>query len=198
MNLPSITMDRTKARAAFLAYRDAVRARHSAEDAAIMRGYRTLAAGQQVLALSDAIAAGGLNDQGLPALAVARADHRWCRLRGQSRGFVFDGSDRWNVPHNAGPAAGVFRFDHTVLGVDWPPRTPRMVRAMVPIIPPGLRPVHALSGYHIIWEVDRWAQAPAPPGDPALLKRLGGDLYAVVAVWDLTDLERAVLAGRRP
>lgn len=24
----------------------------------------------------------------------------------------------------------------------------------------------------------------------------GGDLYAVVAVWDLTELERAVLAGR--
>lgn len=31
--------------------------------------------------------------------------------------------------------------------------------------------------------------------DPALLKHIGGDLWAVVAVWNLTDLEMAVLAG---
>src|SRR5438046_3023240 len=35
-----------------------------------------------------------------------------------------------------------------------------------------------------------------PPEDPALLKHIGGDLYAVVAVWNLTELERAVLSGR--
>lgn len=35
------------------------------------------------------------------------------------------------------------------------------------------------------------------PVDPALLKHIGGDLYAVVATWDLTDLERAVLDGHR-
>lgn len=37
---------------------------------------------------------------------------------------------------------------------------------------------------------------PEPPKDPALLRHIGGDLYSVVAVWDLTELERAVLAGR--
>lgn len=36
-----------------------------------------------------------------------------------------------------------------------------------------------------------------PPGDPALLKHMGGDLYAILAVWDLSPLERAVLAGKR-
>jgi hypothetical protein len=35
-----------------------------------------------------------------------------------------------------------------------------------------------------------------PPEDPALLKHIGGDLYAVLAVWNLTELERAVLSGR--
>lgn len=32
--------------------------------------------------------------------------------------------------------------------------------------------------------------------DPALLKHIGGDLYAVLATWDLTELERSVLGGR--
>lgn len=35
-----------------------------------------------------------------------------------------------------------------------------------------------------------------PPGDPLLLKHLAGTLYAVLAVWDLTELERAVFGGR--
>lgn len=37
---------------------------------------------------------------------------------------------------------------------------------------------------------------PVPPVDPFLLKHLGGTLYVVLAQWDLTPLEQAVLAGR--
>ena len=29
-----------------------------------------------------------------------------------------------------------------------------------------------------------------------LLRHLGGDAYAVLAMWDLTELERLVMAGR--
>ena len=64
---------------------------------------------------------------------------------------------------------------------------------MVPIVPPQLRPHWGLHNYHILWEAD-WQKV--PPRDPALLERIGGDLYAVLAVWDLTELERAVLAMR--
>lgn len=38
--------------------------------------------------------------------------------------------------------------------------------------------------------------APVPPTDPFLLRHLGGTLYVVLAQWDLTPLEKAVLAGR--
>lgn len=65
---------------------------------------------------------------------------------------------------------------------------------MVPHIPPALRPARKLENYHILWEAD-WQQD--PPRDPMLLKRLAGTFYAVLAVWDLTDLERAVLNGVR-
>lgn len=74
--------------------------------------------------------------------------------------------------------------------------TIRYLAAIVPTIPPRLRPPHNLSGYHILWEAEWGQEDVLPPGDPALLRHLGGDLYAVLAVWDLTPLERSVLAGR--
>lgn len=199
MQLDTIAMDKGEARQAFLAYRDAVRARHSAEDAAIMRGYRALSQGRQLIRLSEVIAAGGTNDQDLPALAVTRADRReaWLTISGGE--VVFHHADPWDVPANAGPAAGTHRFPTEVFAGKVLRSAARWDRwkPMVPIIPPALRPAHALSGYHILWEVDRWEKVPNPPHDPALLKWLGGDLYAVLAVWDLTEVERAVLAGRR-
>jgi hypothetical protein len=34
------------------------------------------------------------------------------------------------------------------------------------------------------------------PRDPALLRHVRGDLWAVLATWDLTELERLVLTQR--
>lgn len=74
--------------------------------------------------------------------------------------------------------------------------------SMVPIVPPRHRPPRAstLDSFLVLWEVDRWewSTPPAPPGDPALLRHVGGDIYAVLATWDLTELEQLVLSGRRP
>jgi hypothetical protein len=49
-----------------------------------------------------------------------------------------------------------------------------------------------------VWDPER----PPAPVDPALLRHIGGDLYAVdlyavVVTWDLTEIERAVLALTR-
>jgi hypothetical protein len=65
--------------------------------------------------------------------------------------------------------------------------------ALVPIVPPNLRPDRALSRYVILFEAE-WR--PVPPVDPLLLRHLHGALYVVLAAWDLTPIERAVLAGR--
>jgi hypothetical protein len=76
--------------------------------------------------------------------------------------------------------------------------------AQVPIVPPKHRPgrVRSTGGlrpYRILWEVDdwRWRVDPTPSRDPALLRHVGGDIYAVLATWDLSELERLVLSGRR-
>lgn len=73
-------------------------------------------------------------------------------------------------------------------------------RSMVPIVPPKHRPPRDAFGRRLVlWEVADWelAQVPRPPGDPALLRPIGGDIYAVEATWDLTELEKLVLSGRR-
>jgi len=70
--------------------------------------------------------------------------------------------------------------------------------AQVPIVPPQHRPGRGMGDRIVLWEVENWTwqTTPRPPGDPALLRPIGGDLYAVEAVWDLTELEKLVLAGR--
>ncbi len=78
-----------------------------------------------------------------------------------------------------------------------PPELPSWKRAggeaMAPIVPPKLRPrLRRLRHCHILWEVEQWKLV--PPRDPALIRHIRGDLWAVLAQWDLTELERAVLA----
>lgn len=72
-------------------------------------------------------------------------------------------------------------------------------RTIVPYVPPAVREQFApLKGKLIVWEA-RW---PKDEGrrirmhiDPALIEPISGSLYSVVAVWDLTPLERAALGG---
>lgn len=65
-------------------------------------------------------------------------------------------------------------------------------RARVPFIPPQHRPRFRLDRYHLLWDAV-WEQA--LPVDPLLLKHLDGPFYAVLAAWDLTPLEQAVMRG---
>lgn len=196
MDLATIDMQPDAARKAFLEYRRAVQDGGSAEDEQIMLGYRELAKGRTLIRLSETIHDGGVDEMGLPRLAVMQANATWCWVRRRASGSVtfqhlrdVDGRHR----------RGVYSFPEDTLpsvdGPGWRKEWTGNYRAMVPLIPPGLRPPYKLGNYAILWEAT-WAPVPGPPGDPALLRHIGGDLYAVLAIWDLTELERAVLAGR--
>jgi hypothetical protein len=202
MKLDPIAMDRSEARRAFLEYRNAVRARHNDEDAEIMRGYRALAKGLQLIKLSDVMKAGGTIEHSyragwsdrrylalLPRIAVVRACARecWCEVRSDGS-LIFSEEERRT---SARQTKAVRRF-----GAGTIPERPNnngRFKAIVPTVPPRFRPAHALSNYHILFEAEWQA---VPPRDPALLKHIGGDLYAVLATWDLTEVERAVLQQR--
>lgn len=201
----TIAIDKTVARKAFLEYRGAVRARHSAEDEQLMRAYRELAKGTQLVKLPDVVRAGGTTtltthsrggsaDVTLPRLAVTRAHRTACWTAGiDQEGNVLLQGERELHHSNRRDRITVRGFEPGTRDDSgwWRPR----ILAQAPIIPPPFRPAAKLDGYHLLWEAE-WALSPVPPVDPALLKHVGGDLYAVVAVWDLTDVERAVLAGR--
>jgi hypothetical protein len=72
--------------------------------------------------------------------------------------------------------------------------------ALVPMIPLDVRPKTGIpENAYILWEVERWADERldvAPDIDPYLLKHIPGSLYAVIAEWEFTDLERSILRGR--
>lgn len=168
----------------------------TAEDDAIRLGYRAAARGLPVIHLSQTIAAGGWFPNGLPRLAVVRANATECFVRvrkpraEQVRVTFADRDD------DRGRArVGAYRVEIDLPVPDEAPKWWESGRTVVPSIPPQHRPRrHRLRGFHILWEVEQWD--PTPPVDPALIRHLRGDLWTVVAVWDLTDLERAVLAGR--
>jgi hypothetical protein len=200
MKLDTIEMSRPAAREAFLAYRRAVRERHDAEDEQIMRGYRELARGRMLISLSEAIRTAGADDRGRPKLAIVRAHSREVHVHVRSDGsevtFTDDG-DYWRARHRNRVTvrdAGIMPpiCSRACMGVGSDHRHPLVAAAITPIVPPPLRPAAHLRNYHVLFEAD-WK---APPVDPALLRHIGGDLYAVLAVWDLTPVERLVLAGR--
>jgi hypothetical protein len=182
-----------------LAYYEAQLAtERTTEDAAIAAGYRAAARGYQVIQLSDCLTLGGWFPDGLPRLAVCRADATecWARVsyspRPDHHHVVF--TDReWD---RGRARVGLYRVAAEIGGrPSGGLRQAHMARTVVPSIPPQHRPRRSrLHRFLILWEVERWDMT--APRDPALLRHIRGDLWAVMAVWDLTDLERAVLSAR--
>ncbi len=191
MQVAMLDEPRHVARAKYAEYMRAVKVRHSEEYEALKNGYRELSRGRQVIDIVATLKNAGTDHLNRPKLAVVRADAKLCwyqfgKLRGQSR--------QWSAPD----------LPTFSMVSDWyPPKTksvvvPRntfqgkpqgTVRAVVPSIPPSLLPSGDLSNYHVLWEAE-WESIPV---DPMLLKHLGKSLYVVLAAWDLTPLERAVL-----
>lgn len=213
MNLTTVDMPRTEARRQFELYRRATRDSRDAEDKAIAAGYKAISEGRAVLLLTPTMQAGGVDvvvgkhsrvlaerRVTVPRLAVCRANrkHAW------THGVTGTGSleivgKREMSPQNQrdrmGFHAGTFEQRDGTEQDGWGDWN-HHINALVPPIPPEHRPKDNIANYHVLWEAE-WSFAPGPPpGDPALLKHIGGDLYAVHAVWDLTPLEQAVLAGR--
>jgi hypothetical protein len=205
MDVPTITMPAADARAKVESYRALDPHRRTPEDEAALAGYRAIAAGKPVIDLALAMKAAGLNDQGLPRLAIARADER--AIRWWAAGDSAPNAEgKWVWRSNGG---GRFEPGQMVRGsvqrrtriTPLPAdtfdrgRVRRVynVEAIAPTIPPEHRPEGRLDRFHVLWEA---VWQPAPPVDPLLLRHLGGFLYVVLAEWDLTELEQAVLRGR--
>ncbi|MGH8665351.1 MAG: hypothetical protein ACREUX_13905 [Burkholderiales bacterium] len=184
MQVESIKLNREKARELYQQYR-AHKGVQTEQDAEIEQTYKLIAEGHTVLQAVASIKAAGLNEQRLPRLAIARADAAKVWWRTQWRGGRFS-IDSWPRGNQARSRRVIVR--------DWDViENSPSGEAMVLIVPVYLRPRQALEKYHILFEAE-WR--PLPPVDPYLLRHVSGDLWLVVAAWELTDVERAAMAHR--
>jgi hypothetical protein len=196
MNLSTIEAPIEEAKAKLDEYRNSVKDTHDETDRQIMKGYQALAEGKSLIHLRDAIATGGFNPSLLPNLAVGRMTDPRINVRVYSDRLQFfpAAMGDWVRNDNMGLNSGVVR-----IAIDRPAppvgvsRTRDRASAIVPLVPPALRPKKAKHRYFVLFEAD-WL--PVPPRDPALIRHLVGELWVVLATWDLTDLERAAIAGR--
>lgn len=198
MNIPKIEVAQDKARQAFQEYRLSVQERRNDEDVAIMRGYKELAKGNALIDLSQVFEQCPCDELGRPKLAIAPATNKtvYCKLGWCGRNVYF----YWGKAlHRYG-----WMDDYctrSIIKTTLPfskvrkNSGDRYHQTPVPNIPPLLRPKRFTTKHFILWEVDEWERV---PGDPILLRHIGGALYVVLAQWDLTPLEQAVLKGTRP
>jgi hypothetical protein len=148
----------------------------------------------------------GLNADGDPRLAICRADAKECFCQKHEDGSAIFTVDRtinyWDPPrktlNDVAFPAGTFQWqkkDPAQPLSRWNIKNEK-IKTLVPIIPARLLPIikHKLSNYHMLWEVEKWE--PSPPKDPILLKLLTPNVAAVLATWELTPLERAIIRGR--
>lgn len=211
MDLATIVIDPADAAERAKEYRQAFEQSRSVEDEAMAQGYRAAARGLPIIQLSVVMAAGGTFADGLPRLAVARADAKTVRVEvahpyrrpedepapRADLSFTDDPGSLWWGRGTTARHVGKNGVNVTVRGEQWAsaPKQRTRGQTMVPSVPPRHRPKRGrLHGCHVLWEVEQWD--PTPPVDPALIRHIRGDLWAMLAVWDLTALERAVLAQR--
>lgn len=198
MDLQPMLMERDAARRAFLEYRDAFRSQHAALDGELMRGYKALAEGSALIRLSETIRKGGADEMGRPRLAIARADEAAIGFERTRRGSLSFAPSRARGPAIRA-ADRRFTFPDGTLPEMAEPTAPNGWwgwGADVPPVPPRFRPTVSLANYHVLWEAVWRRMRTRAALDPALLRHIGGDLYVVLATWDLTPLEQAVLESR--
>jgi len=201
MNVATIEMPFDEALAKVAAYRKSLKRRADEEYEACLAGYKALADGKRLVHLSEAIRSGGFDDQMRPRLAVARADRRLIRFQWyEGTVAVFDGNQgrgrqfpQYRIEIDMRRGHGRTTPQGMWAWID--------AYAMVPLIPAQVRRAKPgdLRELVILWEVERWHERRRlvqPDKDPMLLKQVHGEFYAVVAEWELTDLERAVMMSR--
>jgi len=190
MKVEALKMDPDKARELYERYvehRDQMRP----EDHEIAAIYKKIAEGKTVIRALESIRAAGVFESGLPKLAICPAHMAECW-------FSWSGSGE-NTRVRFGKQHVHERERKGVVRMPWPNfKDPNAGSrwtwcAQVPLVPVHLRPKHSLENYHILWEAE-WTKR--YPVDPYLLRRFGGDAWLVVAAWDLTPVERAVMEQR--
>jgi hypothetical protein len=154
----------------------------------------------QVINIADAFRQTGLNDLGQPKLAIAQADWKDVAFTGDGEArSVYE--PRYRSFYRSGKFWQRGKPSDRVATVKLPDNTfnefeaRKILFSAVPHIPAEIRPNFHLRNYHILFEVNKWNEE--YPVDPFLLKRVVGNLFIVIAEWELTELEASLLGSMR-
>lgn len=170
----------------------------------LKRIYGHMRHGGKVIDVYESFRKAGLNENGDPKLAIAKADGSTCYCVKRDDGSAVYSIQEldWKAKHDwYSPRKcygeiilpkGTFNFPKN----KYNHVENQHIQCPVPIIPITILAdlKYALSNYHIIWEVSKWE--PVPPKDPILVKMVTPNIALVLATWNLTKLERAVIMGR--
>lgn len=189
METTPITLDRDVARSLYRKYREHLHY-STPIDHEIMRAYQLIAQGRLIIKALESITTAGVGEDGLPKLAIARATAEKCFLRHASP----DGSCEMSCSGKWSRSNERFGNRFQFARGSFPAFKKWNAEAILPPVPLHLRPARGLANYHVLWEA-QWTRT--PPADPYLLRRIGiGDMWLVVAMWNLTPVERAALQAR--
>jgi len=192
MNVQTIQEPGYQASMKYREYLKAVKVAHSRYVDDLRKGYLEMSRGRAIVDIYAAFKQAGTNQQGDPKLAIAPADFQRVGFKKQDLGageFSFwQGRGRkFELLLPTGTFAAWANDDRTYA------MSRRDISTRVPIVPPAHLPEQPLAKFHILWEVENWDAVPA---DPILLKRINKNLFVVMAAWDLTPLEQALVNGR--
>lgn len=198
MNVATMTMPKTEAKEKLRAYKRNIErvnnTQHRKEYKRVAEGLRHLERGRKLIDLGVVFAECQTDAIDRPKLAVCRADQSQVIVRTRLDHYLFEATNQKRY----GPRAASLNLalpNGTANNNAW-----KTGYALVPMVPIEHRPARFdPQAHHILWEVEQWADRPIgakPDIDPYLLRHVGGMLYAVIAEWDLTDIERAVMASR--
>jgi hypothetical protein len=201
MQTIAVEIARKRARDLYRAYKG--HAHHSKPvDDECRRAYQLLAQGRLIIKAIESVGLAGVKtegaDAGFPKLALCRADALSCKINMNQNGSATmhagDTEPRSRERWGSGiyQSRNVFSFP---IGTFTQTKQQRWRgEALLPTPPVHLRPKRGLANYHVLWEAE-WTKS--VPHDPMLLRRIGrADLWLVVASWELTEVERAVLSTR--
>lgn len=163
------------------------------QDLAVVKAIDAVHTGHKLVDIQTVISRGGLSAKyttsKMPALAIAPPFAREVSMRVWHDGEMVLRAGRFPSQWKTHLQSG-YTFDRSGDAVSY------TAVATIPTMPPEIRSV-AKKDHILLWEPE-WrkqnAQVQRPPRDPALLERLSGNLYVVLATWDLSELEAAALA----
>ena len=202
-NTATLTISKEKAKVLYGEYLEVVKTRKERYLADLKKTYYHLSKGHKVLDIFDAFKGSGVNKDGEPNLAISVAGRKEVIFfKGDIGSGVFSdsGNGKWGthredviLPSNVFPdwetKAAPTEYNKDKIDV-----VRETIKTKVPIVPAHLLPPGKLDNYYILFEVERWNTIPVPK-DPFLLKRINANAFVVLAEWDVTDIEMAVIRG---